>query len=65
MKFFTYILLAIATALIIFNVTLIDFNNPFEGDSVIAIIGIVAAFCAVSILLLFRMSKKITEKLNN
>ena len=63
MKIFTNILLFIAIALIIVNVFLLDFNKPFEGDSMIAIIGIVACFCAVLILLIFRMSKKIENKL--
>ena len=58
MKIFTYILFFIAIALIIVNVFLLDFNKPFEGDSMIALIGIVASFCAVLILLIFRMSKK-------
>ncbi|MFY8065043.1 MAG: hypothetical protein ACOVNM_00995 [Flavobacterium sp.] len=65
MKIFTNILLFIAIALIIVNVFLLDFNKPFEGDSMIALIGIVASFCAVLILLIFRMSKKIEEKLKN
>ena len=65
MKIFTNILLFIAIALIIVNVFQLDFNKPFEGDSMIAIIGIVASFCAVLILLIFRMSKKIEEKLKN
>ena len=65
MKIFTYILFFIAIALIIVNVFLLDFNKPFEGDSIIALIGIVASFCAVLILLIFRMSKKIEEKLKN
>ena len=65
MKIFTNILLFIAIALIIVNVFLLDFNKPFEGDSMIALIGIVASFCAVIILLIFRMSKKIEEKLKN
>jgi hypothetical protein len=65
MKIFTYILFFIAIALIIVNVFLLDFNKPFEGDSMIALIGIVASFCAVLILLIFRMSKKIEEKVKN
>ena len=65
MKIFTNILLFIAIALIIVNVFLLDFNKPFEGDSMIALIGIVASFCAVLILLIFKMSKKIEEKLKN
>jgi hypothetical protein len=65
MKIFTNILLFIAIALIIVNVFLLDFNKPFEGDSMIALIGIIASFCAVLILLIFRMSKKIEEKVKN
>lgn len=62
MKIFTSILVIVAVALIIFNITLLDFNNLFEGDSLIGLIGIVASFCAVFILVIFRMSKMIEEK---
>ena len=65
MKIFTNILVLLAVALLIFNITLIDFHNPFKGDSVIAIVGVVASSCAVLILLIFRMSKKIVEKIND
>ncbi len=65
MKLFTYILVALALALIIFNITLLDFENLFEGESLIALIGIAASFCAVFILLIFRMSKMLEEKLND
>jgi hypothetical protein len=65
MKIFTNILVLLAVALLIFNITLIDFQNPFEGDSVVAFVGIAASFCAVLILLIFRMSKKIVEKMND
>ncbi len=65
MKIFTTILMVIAFGLIVFNVTLIDLNKPFEGNSMAALIGIVASFCAICILLIFRMSKKIEEKLKN
>ena len=65
MKIFTNILVLLAVALLIFNVTLIDFKNPFEGDSMVAFVGVVASFCAVLILLIFRISKKIVEKMND
>ncbi len=65
MKIFTTILIVIALALVIFNVTMLDLNKPFEGNSMIALIGIVASFCAVFILLIFKMSKKIEDKLKN
>jgi len=62
MKIFTSILVVIALALIIFNITLLDFDHLFEGNSIVALIGIAASFCAVFILLIFRMSKMIAEK---
>ena len=65
MKIFTSVLVIIALALIIFNVTLLDFDHLFEGNSVVALIGIAASFCAVFILLIFRMSKMIVEKSKN
>ena len=65
MKIFTTILMVIALGLVIFNCTLLDFNKPFEGNSMVALIGIAASLCAIFILLIFRMSKKIEEKLKN
>ncbi len=64
MKIFTNILVFLALALIVFNVTLLDFKNPFQGESIVAFIGIAASLCAVLILLIFRVSKKIEEKSN-
>ncbi|MFV8368507.1 hypothetical protein [Flavobacterium sp. LB2R40] len=64
MKIFTNILVFLAIALILFNVTLLDFRNPFQGESVVAFIGIAASFCAVMILLIFKISKRIEEKTN-
>jgi hypothetical protein len=65
MKIFTSILILIAVGLVIFNFTMIDFNKPFEGNSSIALIGVVASFCAIFILLIFKLSKKIDDKLKN
>ncbi len=65
MKIFTNLLIFLAIALILFNITILDFNKPLEGNSMVALIGIAAAFCAVFILILFKMSKKIEEKLKN
>lgn len=65
MKIFTTILIVLAIALIVFNITLLDFDSPFEGNSMVALIGIAASFCAVFILLIFKMSKKIEDKLKN
>lgn len=65
MKIFSYIFFALALGLFIFNATMIDFNHILEGQSLIAIIGILAVLCAVVILLIFRLSKSIDQKLKN
>lgn len=65
MKLFTNILVVLAIALIIFNISLLDFSHPFEGNSMIAFIGIAASFCAVLIVLIFRMSKSIEDKMKD
>lgn len=65
MKIFTSILIVLALALIIFNITNLDFDHLFEDESMIALIGIAASFCAVFILLIFKMSKIIQERSKN
>lgn len=62
MKIFTYIAVAIALGLIGFNLFQIDYNHPFERNSTIAIIGVVAGICAILLLVLLRFSKIIVEK---
>ncbi len=62
MKYITYIAVAIIIVLIVMNAMKLDFNNLFQGDSIIALISIVALLCAVCILLIFKMSKSIEEK---
>ena len=62
MKIFTSILVVLALGLIIFNITLLDFNHLFDGKNSIALLGIVASICAVLILLIFKVSKKIEER---
>ena len=65
MKVFTTLLLFVALALIVVNIMQLDFEHPFEGNSLVALIGIIASFCAVFILLIFKMAKKIEEKIKN
>ena len=65
MKIFTIILIIFASALIIFNITMLDFNNLFKGSSLVGLIGITASICAVLILIIFRMSKAIEDKTQN
>jgi hypothetical protein len=65
MKIFSYLFFALALLLVVFNVTMLDFDNLLEGQSLVAIIGIIATLCAVVILLIFRLSKSIDQKLKN
>ena len=62
-KTFTIVLIVFALALIAYKDTMVDFDDPFQGDSTIALIGIVASLCAIIILLIFMTSKKIKDKL--
>ena len=62
-KTFAVVLIILALGLIAYNVTMVDFENPLEGDSTIALIGIVASLCAIVLMLIFMTSKKIDKKL--
>ncbi len=63
MKIATIILSIIALGLIIFNATKLNFDALFEGESIIAIIVIMASLCAIILLQILRTSKRI-EKLS-
>jgi len=60
---FALVLILLALGLIAYNVTLVDFENPIQGDSTVALIGIVASLCAIVLMLIFMTSKKIDKKL--
>lgn len=62
MKILSYVVIVFAAAMIVFNITMLDFGNPFQGDSLIALIGIIALLCAVCLMLIYRTSKLIDEK---
>ena len=65
MKIFTLVLILLASALLIFNTTRLNFNDVFTGESMYALIGIAASFCAILILLIFRVSKEIEKRMND
>lgn len=62
MKFISTIVIVIALVLMVFNATKINFNAPFEGDSIVALITILAALCAIVLMLILKTSKRIEEK---
>lgn len=63
-KILATILILAGIALIAYNVTLVDFNDPLQGGSTIALIGIVASLCAILLILIFQISKKIQDKVD-
>lgn len=56
------VLLLIALGLIAFNVTMVDVGDPFGEDSIVAVIGILAALCAIVLLLIYHNAKRIQKK---
>ncbi|GFZ90987.1 hypothetical protein GCM10011531_23420 [Aquaticitalea lipolytica] len=67
MKLFTILLSVIALGLIAFNATKLNFDALFEGESIIAIITIVASLCVIILMQILRTSKRIEQlsKRNN
>lgn len=62
MKIFIYILMALALAVIVYNSTLLDFNDLLAKDSSIALIGILAAAIVIVLLGILLTSKAIDRK---
>lgn len=56
--------MTLALVMAIFNATKIDFEAPLEGDSSVAVIGILASLSAFLLLLILLLSKKIASKIN-
>ncbi len=62
MKILIYILTFLALALLVFNITKLDFNNLLEGDSKVAVICIIAAACVILLMIILGVSRKIAKK---
>ncbi|MDX1753250.1 hypothetical protein SAMN06296241_1134 [Salinimicrobium sediminis] len=62
MKVFIYFLIAVASALIIYNLTFVDFQNAFSGDSKTALIGVLASSIVVVLMVILLMSRAISER---
>lgn len=63
MKYFTILVTIIAVGLIIYNARILDFDNLFEGQSIVALITIFASLCAIILLQVLRLSKRVGDKL--
>ena len=62
MKYFTLFLILAATSLLIYNTTKVDFSNPFNGESMIALITIIALLCVIVLMLILRVTKRIEQR---
>ena len=65
MKYFIYILIAIAAGLIIYNATFLDFDHLLQGNSKTALISIIACACVIVLLFILLISRAIQEKRKN
>ena len=59
MRLLTYLLSVLAIVIIVFNISKINFSAPFENDSYTAIITAIAGGCAILLLSILRVVKKI------
>jgi len=64
MKYFIYFILALAIILIVYNITLIDFNNILGDKSIVPVSTVLAGLCSILILLILLVSKKISKKVH-
>ena len=62
MKIFIQVLMVLALVMAVYNATKVDFEAPLQGDSSVAIIGILASLSAFLLLFILLLSKKIAAK---
>ena len=65
MKYAVYILLAICAVFFVFNLTLLDYSNLFSKESSQVLIGAFTSLCAIVLLLILMVSRRIKEKTEN
>ena len=52
----------LAIGLVVFNCFYVYFDAPMQGDSIVALVGIVAGLCAIILLALLWVAKAIQDK---
>jgi len=62
MKIFIYILMALGIAVVSYNITMLNFDAMLDGDSAVALIGILAGVCVIVLLAILLTSKAIQQK---
>ncbi len=64
MKYIIPVGILLALALLVYNATFVNYSSPLQGDSSVALIGVIACACAIILLLILRVSRKIAKKYN-
>lgn len=62
MKYIIYSFIALASILLIYNLTVLDFENLFEGESSTALVGVFASLCVIVLMLILLISRIIKDK---
>ena len=62
MKIFIRVLMILALVMAVYNTIKVDFEAPLQGDSSVAVIGILASLSAFLLLFILLLSKKIAAK---
>lgn len=65
MKIASILFIIISVLLIGFNATKLDTNALFTGESMIALITIIASLCVILMMLILLTSKRIEQKVKN
>lgn len=63
MKVFIYILILVSSSFVIYNLTQIDYANILGEESIVGVITVVAGLCAILVLSILLVSKKIEKTL--
>ena len=63
MKKWIYVFMFLAVVALGFNTFKIEWSAPFEGNSLLACIGVLASACALLLLVLLSQSLKVAQKL--
>ena len=62
MKIFIRVMMVLALVMTVYNATKVDFEAPLQGDSSVAVIGILASLSAFLLLFILLLSKEIAAK---
>ncbi len=62
MKIASTIVIILASIMAIFNFTKIDFSAPLEGESITAVITVLASLCAILLMSILKVSRRIEQK---